>query len=286
MQAGPELSIVMINYNAKELTAQAVDSIFAVSPQLSFEIVLVENGDRPEEQFPGRPGVTVLRNVENHGFGHACNTGAAAAKGNCLLFLNNDTIMHPGTLEACTAYLKENPRTGVLGARTLLADGTLDHACKRGFPTPMASLYYFTGMDRRYPKSRRYGAYRQTFLPEDAVAPVDSVAGSFLMMPRRVFEQAGGFDETFFMYGEDIDLCYRVKQAGYEIVYYGAASLTHLKGQSGLHTKSRRVIRQFYDAMALFYNKHYRGLYPRPVSWAVLSAIWAKRTLSLIRARN
>ena len=96
MQAGPELSIVMINYNAKELTAQAVDSIFAVSPQLSFEIVLVENGDRPEEQFPGRPGVTVLRNVENHGFGHACNTGAAAAKGNCLLFLNNDTIMHRG----------------------------------------------------------------------------------------------------------------------------------------------------------------------------------------------
>ncbi len=282
-----ELSIVMINYNARELTANAVESIFLAAPVVGFEIIIVENGTRAEECYQSdRHNVVVLPGVENKGFGHACNIGAQHATGGYLLFLNNDTIMYPQTLDQCLEYLKQHQDVGALSARTLLRDGTLDHGCKRGFPTPMASLYYFTGMDKRHPESKKYGTYRQTFIPEDSISEVDAVTGAFLMMPRAVFAQVKGFDEQFFMYAEDIDLCYRIKELGYKIVYYGKASLMHLKGQSGLHTSSKQIILYFYDSMWLFYKKHYVKKYPFFVTWAVYLGIQTKYRLTLLKRRQ
>lgn len=277
-----DLSVVIINYNTKVLTGQAISSIFQCSPKISYEIIVVDNSSNPAEEYEdNRPNVTVLRRVENKGFGNACNIGTRHAGGEYILYLNSDTIMHPGTLEQCVAYLSEHPGIGALGERTLLADGTLDHACKRGFPTPMASLYYFSGMDKKHPESRKYGAYRATFINESSVSEVDAVAGSFLMMPRKVFDETGGFDETFFMYGEDLDLCFRIKEKGYRIIYYGKASITHLKGQSGLHTKSKTVAFHFYNAMKLFYKKHYSKKYNAAVTAAVYCGIQLKYWLTL-----
>lgn len=277
----------MINYNARDLTANAVESIFLAAPAVRFEIIVVENGTKTEERYQSEhPNVIVLRDIENKGFGHACNVGAQHAKGEFLLFLNNDTLMHPQTLDLCVEYLKEHQDVGALSARTLLRDGTLDHGCKRGFPTPMASLYYFAGMDKRYPESRKYGVYRQTFVPEDSISEVDAGTGAFLMMPNTIFQKVNGFDEQFFMYAEDIDLCYRVKELGYKIVYYGKASLTHLKGQSGLHTKSKQSIFYFYDSMWLFYKKHYVKKYPFFVTWAVWLGIHMKYRLTLWKRRR
>ncbi|MFU0831506.1 MAG: dTDP-Rha:alpha-D-GlcNAc-pyrophosphate polyprenol, alpha-3-L-rhamnosyltransferase [Oscillospiraceae bacterium] len=279
-----DLSVIMINYNTKELTAQAVASIFDCSPALDFEIIIVDNSSDSTQQYDlTRDGVRVFNHVDNNGFGNACNIGAANARGKYLLFLNSDTIMHQGTLEQCVAYLKAHPQVGVLGERTLLKDGTLDHACKRGFPTPSASFYYFTGLDKKFPHSRKIGAYRQTFLDERSVGEVDSVAGSFLMMPAKLFKEIGGFDESFFMYGEDLDLCYRVKEKGYQVIYYGKVSITHLKGQSGLHTKSPKVLYHFYNAMKLFYRKHYKKKYGPFVGAVVYSAIEVKYIISLMR---
>ncbi|MCI1966649.1 MAG: glycosyltransferase family 2 protein [Oscillospiraceae bacterium] len=282
-----DVSIIMINYNTPKLTEQAISSIFSCRPNLKFEIILVDNSEDPAWRYSGsRQGIKVLSGVKNRGFGNACNVGVLHACGKYLLFLNSDTLMHPGTLEQCTAYLSSHPKVGALGARTLLKNGTLDHACKRGFPTPCAAFYYFTKLDRLNPANRKLGAYRATWLGETSVGQVDSVAGSFLMMPKDVFERTNGFDETFFMYGEDLDLCFRVKQLGYQVVYYGKASITHLKGQSGLHTQSKTVAFHFYHAMELFYQKHYLQKYPSIVNALILSAIRLKYGISIAKIRR
>ncbi len=281
------LSIILINYNAKDLTAQAVESIFVVRPDIPFEIIVVENGSDPAQKYSHtHEKVQVLRDVENRGFGHACNVGAKHASGEFLLFLNNDTIMHEGTLESGVIYLRKNPKAGALSVRVLLADGTLDHGCKRGFPTPMSSLYYFTGLDKKFPENKKFGAYRQAFVPETAIIKVDVVTGAFLMMPRHVFDTLNGFDESFFMYGEDIDLCYRIHQLGYQVVYYGKTTITHLKGQSGLHKSSKKVICHFYDSMKRFYHKHYQKKYNPLVTAAVYGGIQLKYWLTLARMKK
>jgi len=286
MKKAVDLSIVMINYNAKALTTQAMQSIFDCEPQISFEIIVVDNSSDASREYDNMvENVVVIKHVKNKGFGNACNIGAKRSCGEYILFLNNDTIMHEGTLEACVLYLQQNPQTGVLGTRTLLENGALDHACKRGFPTPMSSLYYFCGMDKRHPESKKYGVYRQTFIREDSISEVDSVAGSFLMMPRSVFDRLGGYDETFFMYGEDLDLCYRVKELDLSVIYYGKVSITHLKGQSGLHTKSQTVIYHFYNAMLLFYKKHYLHRYNLFTTALVYCGIKAKYALTLLKMK-
>lgn len=282
----PELSIVIINHNARELTAQAVNSVFSESPASGFEIIVVENGDLPDERFSDpRGNLLVLRGVENRGFGHACNIGARSARGSLLLFLNNDALVHHGTLDGCIRYFHEHSAVGALGARTVQPDGSLDPGCKRGFPSPSSALYYFLGMDKRHPKSTTYGHYHQTFIPDDAVCEVDSVSGAFLMIPRETFERVGGFDEQFFMYGEDLDLCWRVKEIGLKVIYLGNVSLTHLRGQSGLCTDSETVLRCFYQSMEIFYHKHYDQSYPRALSLCVLLGIRAQYALALLKRR-
>ncbi len=286
MERAPELSIITINYNAKILTAQAVQSIFDCTPRISYEVIVVDNSSELLEEYNcTNDQVVVVKRVKNKGFGNACNIGVTNSRGKYILFLNNDTIMHEGTLEACLRYMQQHPKVGALGVQTRLGDGSFDHACKRGFPTPLSSLYYFLGIDKKHPKSERFGAYRQTFIGENDVSEVDSVAGSFLMMPRLVFDKLGGFDEEFFMYGEDLDLCYRIKMLGLSVIYYGKTSITHLKGQSGLHTKSKQVISHFYNAMLIFYKKHYMKKYNLLVTVLVYCGIKVKYLLTIFRLK-
>lgn len=281
------LSIIIVNYNTKELTHQTIDSIINNSSGLDYEIIVVDNSTNLTEQCTYESKyVTVMRDVENHGFGHACNIGAAKSIGDILLFLNSDTLIHDNSLNKCVDYMKKDEKIGVLGARILLRDGTLDHGCKRGFPTPSAALYYYVGLDRKYPSSKKYGSYRQTFLNELVSNEVDSVSGAFLMIKKDIFDNINGFDETFFMYGEDLDLCYRVKEKGFKVIYYADAVITHLKGQSGLHKSSNTVIYHFYNAMILFYNKHYKNKYNVFIKFLVYSAIKIKYYLTLLKSRG
>lgn len=282
-----DLSIVIVNYNTKEHTTQAVRSIIECVPQLTFEIIVVDNSSDPAQKYfcMEHLNVTVLQDVVNNGFGSACNIGTRCATGKYVLYLNSDTIMHKGTLEACVQYLQQHHHVGALGTRTLLENGTLDHGCKRGFPTPKSALYYFLGFDKKHPKSNKYGAYRQTFISEDSVSEVDSVSGCFLMMPRDLFDNLNGFDETFFMYGEDLDLCFRIKESGRQVVYFGKANITHLKGQSGLHTKSGTIIYHFYNAMFLFYKKHYLNKYNILTTILVYCGIKAQYALAILKMR-
>ena len=203
------------------------------------------------------------------------------------MFLNSDTIAGEGAIDKSVSFLQSAENIGALGIRTYLRDGTFDAGCRRGFPTPAASLYYFLGFDKRHPESCKYGAYHQTFLSENETAEVDCVSGAYLMMPRKVFEELGGFDEEFFMYGEDVDLCYRIKEKNYRVIYYAQASILHLKGESGLKAKSKEIVYHFYHAMKLFYRKHYKKKYNVFVTALVYMGIEGKYRLTLLqRKRN
>ncbi len=274
------LSIVIVNYNTPKLAEAAIASVVNTAIKTAFEVVVVNNG---EEALRYRPQDTRVKTLiaENKGFGHACNIGARAAGGELLLFLNPDTLLSEGALDAAASYMLEHNDTGALGIQTRLESGAFDHGCKRGFPTPWASLCYFTRLDRLFPRSRAFGRYRQTFVPEDAVCDVDSVSGAFLMTTHAAFWEVGGFDEAFFMYGEDLDLCYRIKQSGRRVVYYGGAQMTHLKGESGLKARSKAVVSHFYDAMELFYDKHYKARYGALTSFLVSRGIRIMRKRAL-----
>lgn len=274
-----DLSIILINHNTKRLTGQAVESILDTVKELSYEIIVVDNSSKEDEIFSCQhERVKVFSGVENKGFGNACNYAAEKSCGEYLLFLNSDAIIHEHTLDKAFSYIYSDDSIGMLGIKQLLPDGSLDHGCKRGFPTPTASFYYFTGLDRLFPKSKTFGQYRQTFVSEDSIADVDCISGAFMLISHGIFDKVGGFDERFFMYSEDVDLCYRVKEAGYRIVYYGEASFTHLKGQSGI--KSPEILFHFYDSMRIFYDKHYKDKYSPVVTKLVYTVIQAKYSLA------
>lgn len=277
-----DLSIIIVNFNTRELTAQIINLIIENTNGINYELIVIDNSSDKSQVYKSVNPNIIIQQIENHGFGHGCNAGAKVAKGKYLLFLNSDTLIHDNSLEKCVSYLNSRDDIGALGARVLLKDGILDHGCKRGFPTPEAAFYYYLGLDKRYPQSKKYGAYRQTFLSEDKTNEVDSVSGAFLMIPKYLFIELNGFDEMFFMYGEDLDLCYRIKEKGYKIVYYADAVITHLKGQSGLHKSSKIVIYHFYNAMLLFYNKHYKNKYKKLITVSVMLAVKLKYWMTLL----
>lgn len=281
-----DLSIVIVNHNTKELTEQTIRAVFDTTHNISYEVIVADNSsDKQKAYTSGDSRVTVIENVENRGFGYACNVGAKIAGGRYTLFLNSDTIMQEGTLDKCIAYMDENTDIGCLGIRTLLKDGTLDHGCKRGFPTPLNSLCYVLRLDRLFPKSRLVGGYRMSYIDEHQTTDVDSVSGAFMLMPTALFRESGGFDESIFMYGEDIDLCYRVKLMGRRVVYYAEGLMIHLKGQSGLRTKNPAVIKYFRDGIRVFYDKYYKDKYNFFVTFLMHTAIDIRYFIALLRSK-
>ena len=211
------------------------------------------------------------------------------SKGEYILLLNSDTYVVEDCLQQCMQYIErynteaaiqgENERKiGALGCKVILPDGTLDHACKRGFPTPRASLYYFLKLHKR--DKVKYGLYDALHLDENEVGEVDCLMGAFMLMPRHVLNQVGLLDEDFFMYGEDIDLCYRIKEGGYKIMYYPEASIIHYKGGSSKKRRTK-VIYDFHNAMWIFYKKHYIKTYSLWINSLVYVGIWAKYALEI-----
>lgn len=281
-----DLSIVIVNYNTKALTAQTVNSVIATTSGIDYEIIVADNSSKPSEYYESNDKrVKVLCKVENRGFGYACNIGANIAIGRYILFLNSDTIMENGTLKGAVAYMDSHSDIGCLGIKTLLKDGTFDHGCKRGFPTPFNSLCYVLKLDKIFPRVKKFGGYTLNYLPIDKTNEVDSVSGAFMLIPKRVIGKVGLFDESIFMYGEDIDLCYRIKKAGYKVVYYADVWMTHLKGQSGLHTKSPLVIKHFHNGIKRFYDMYYRDKHNFAVTFLMHSAINLRYIITLAVSR-
>lgn len=253
-----DLSIIIINHNTKKLTTDAVNAIHDSRVKYSYEVIVVDNSDREEQQFQCEDSrVVILPNVENRGFAHGCNEGFRVSKGEYVLFLNSDTLMQENTLNQSITYLKEHANVGGLCVRLENQYGEFDHGCKRGFPTPWNAFCYYSRLDRIFPKWKSVNGYCLRYLDDAEPHEVDAVSGAYLMMPRSVYEKTGGFDETFFMYGEDLDLCYKIHEQGYSIVYNPLVKCIHLKGKSG---KDNPMVRyHFYYAMILFYDRYYQN---------------------------
>lgn len=257
-----ELSVIIVNYNTKGLLKSCVDSVFKTFPQA--EVIVVDNfsSDGSREEILKMPVKSVLLE-ENAGFSKANNIGIKYSTGENILFLNPDTQVHENTLKRCLKFLKENKKAGAVGCKVVLPDKSLDKACKRKFPTVINSFCTIFKIAKIFPRL----GYNITG-NDDGVYHVDCLVGAFMMCPKAVIEKIGGFDEDFFMYGEDIDLCLRIKQAGYEIWYLGDCEITHVKGASGKKSKKAKIA--FYDSMSIYYNKHFKnGILTKCVALAV-----------------
>jgi GT2 family glycosyltransferase len=258
----PAISIIIVNYKVPEFIMQAISSIKAAAAAANAEIIVVDNAseDQSKEIIGGQfPEVLFIGLKKNIGFGKACNIGVRHSHGEYLLFLNPDTLISHNTLEVCLRFMAGHPDIGILGPKIINPDGSLQSGCRRSFPTPLNSFYYLFGLARLFPHSKRFGAYNLNYLDSDLSLEVDAVAGSFMFMRRVVFKEIDGFDEAFFMYGEDLDLCAKVKQNGYKVWYHPETRIIHFKAQSSRKQSLRSRV-AFYEAMILFSRK-YRNSY-------------------------
>ena len=280
-----KLSIIVVNYNTYSLTKQTIDSVISRSYQFEYEIILVDNASSDgsiellKNEYKSLSNINIIVNNYNLGFGKANNIGYDKSIGEYILLLNSDTIVSEGCLTKCIEHIEQGQNIGALGCKVMLEDGTLDHACKRGFPTPKASLYYFLGLGKKDPI--KYGLYDAMHIEEDEIGEVDVLTGAFMLMPRNVIDQVGLFEEEYFMYGEDIDLCYKIKEAGYRILYYPEVYIYHLKGGSS-RKKRNKVIYNFHHAMWIFYRKRYKKKYNMGITILIWLAIWSKYILELL----
>ena len=199
-----------------------------------------------------------------------------------VMILNPDTVVTPGAFDILIDYLRANPTVGVVGPRLLLPDGSLDLACRRSFPTPEVSLWRMTGLSRLFPRNPRFGRYNMTFVDPNQTIAVDALVGACMLMPTAVVREVGLLDETYFMYGEDLDWCYRFKQYGWQIVYVADAIVHHVKRASS-RQQPVQTIHYFYDAMRIFFRRYYADTTPWVVRWLIETGITLKEQVSLAR---
>lgn len=259
---GPGISVVIVSYNVREYLDACIQSVYHAAAAFpgKVEVIVFDNDSRDGTLAllkPRYPDVTWMASDRNLGFGTGCNRGAAVSTQDLILFLNPDTLVAADTFQVMQDLFKaEADHIGVAGCKIVNRDGTLQLACKRSFPSPTAAASKLLGLSSLFPKSRVFGQYNLTFLDENKTHEVDAVSGSFLCVKTDLFRAVGGFDEDFFMYGEDLDICFRIKLLGKRNFYHPATTVMHFKGESA---KSRplRSFFYFYHAMVIFSKKHF-----------------------------
>lgn len=274
-----DVSVVIVNHGAGEYLEKTLASLPEAAAGLSYEVILVDNGDEPQ------PPAAEVRffTMPNRGFGAGCNLGAREATGELLLFLNPDCCLRPGALKAAADCLTQNENAGLVGLRTVLPDGSFEPGCLRGSPTPGRALCYYLRLDKLFPNSRTCGGYHMTWLDRSKTCEPEAVSGSFLLLRRSLFEELGGFDEDYFMYGEDLDLCLRVRQSGHRVLYCAEGSALHYHGRCGTNPRQTAA---FYDSMLLYYNKHLAADYSRLTGALVAAGVNILRRRALRRAEK
>jgi O-antigen biosynthesis protein len=256
-----QLSVIIVNYNVKLFLEQCLCSVQKAITGLQAEVIVVDNNSTDDSLAylqPKFPWVRFIANTDNPGFGKANNQGVAIAKGDYILFLNPDTLVPEDCFAQCLAFMEQHADAGALGIKMLDGSGHFLPESKRAFPSPLTSFFKLTGMASLFPKSKLFARYHLGHICKNENHEVDVLAGAFMLLRKKVVEQTGAFDEQFFMYGEDVDLSYRIQKAGWKNYYFADSSIIHFKGES---TKkgSLNYVRMFYQAMSLFVKKHYGG---------------------------
>ncbi len=276
----PDLSIIILNYNVKELLINCLDSIFKNKTNKDkWQIIVVDNasidGSIEEVRKKRYKDIELLENKENLGFAAGNNAGAKIAKAPVILFLNPDTVIVGQAIQKTYEYLMGNPDIGAITCRVELPDGKLDYSCHRGFPTPWNSLMYFSGLAKLFPNSPIFSGYTASYLDIKKTHEIDCCTGAFMMVRKIAGEQVGFWDKTYFWNGEDIEFCYSLKEKGWKIYFYPDEKIIHFKGSSAKVNKETRLMtaKHGVSAMRIFYKKHYYNKYPPIFRDLVLAGI-------------
>ena len=278
----PKLSVVVVNYNVRDFLAQTLRTVRAATAALDAEVWVVDNASTDGSVEMVRrdfPEVRLVASGTNLGFAKANNLALAQCAGEFIALVNPDTLIRDDTFTVCLDYLASRPDAGMVGCKILNPDGTLQLACRRSFPTPGVALAKVLGLSALFPRSRRFGRYNLTFLDPDQEAEVEAISGSFMVFRRSILDEVGPLDERFFMYGEDLDFCYRIHQAGWKIVYLPSTEIIHYKGQSTLQRGFRSLL-TFYEAMGLFVEKHFHHGWIWLPRWLLLAGIGLRAGVS------
>jgi len=254
-----DVTIVIVSYNVRQYLRQCLESIERCRQMHRLQVIVVDNASQDGTASmlaPLFPWVEFVALDENIGFGRANNIGIERARGRYTLILNPDTILSEDTIAAMIAYMDEHPEVGICGCKVLNPDGTFQAQCRRGFPTPWVAFTKLFGLQALFPRSRFFAQYNQSFRSPDETYYVDAVIGAFMFCRTEQLRAIKGFDPDYFMYGEDLDLCYRMLKAGYRTAYVPTTTIIHFKGESARRSRINDV-RVFYDAMVQFTRKHY-----------------------------
>ncbi len=295
-----DLSVIIVTFKSENLIEKCLDSIYDTVKNLNFEVIISDNS--PNDNTAGvinkikskYKDLTFIKNKKNEGFSKGNNIGIKKAHGEYVLFLNPDMVLKENSLMGVFEFMKLHPEAGAATCKVVLLNGELDDSCHRGFPTPWRAFCHFTKLSRMFPKSKLFSGYNLTYLNLSKIHEIDSLAGSFMMMPYLVGKKLNWWDEDFFFYGEDIDFCYRIKESGLKIYFVPEFSALHYKGaSSGIKKISKEfstankqtkkwVTEQRFKAMGIFYDKHYRHKYPAIIRNIVLLGIKLKWNLARI----
>src|SRR5262245_53235722 len=303
----PSLAIVIVSFNTRDLLRECLRSIEPSTTRCALDIWMVDNASSDgsaamvQAEFPYAHVIAAPR---NGGFAYANNLalrsiledggwrmedGSAHPPSSILhppsspdyvLLLNPDTVVPSGALDRLVGYLEAHPAVGAAGPKLLLGDGTLDLACRRSFPTPEIAFYRMAGLSRLFPRSPRFGRYNMTFLDPDVETAVDALVGACMLVRGSVVREVGLLDETFFMYGEDLDWAYRIKQYGWKVMYVPGVTVHHYK-RAASRQRPFRSIHAFYDAMRVFHRKHYAATTPAALNLLIEVGIALKEAWSL-----
>jgi len=297
-----DVTVVVVDYRNPALLGQCLSRLFAAE-RIPADVVVVDVDPLGELVLPAEvtnvpdgPRLHVATTSDNPGYAAACNRGAAGAASEWLLFMNSDVLVERDTLGVVLDAVASDQTVGIATPRLELPGGGIDHACHRGIPSPFDSLWYKVRLDRLFPRSRRFGRYRMTWLDTREVHDIESCTGAFLLIRREALEAVGGWDEGYWFYAEDLDLCLRVGRAGWRVRYVGTASALHLKSSSShvrrrdaeldpqqLETR-RRVRRAIVESHERFYRQHLEAGTARPVR-PLVSAMFALQRRAAARAR-
>jgi GT2 family glycosyltransferase len=296
------LAIVIVNYNTRDLLRDCLRSIPASAPRHAPQIWVVDNASSDgsaamvQSEFPH---IHLIANTHNGGFAYAKNLAIGVLGVGILglgmdsqtptsklptpdyvLLLNPDTVAPPQAIDRLVDYLEQHTDVGACGPKLLLADGSLDLACRRSFPTPEIAFYRMVGLSKLFPRSPRFGRYNMTYLDPDVETEVDALVGACMLLRGPVVREVGLLDERYFMYGEDLDWAFRIKQYGWKIMYVPGVVIHHYKRASS-RQRPFRSIRAFYDAMRVFHRKHYAATTPAPLNMLIEAGITLKEAWSL-----
>lgn len=291
-----DLSIIILNLNTKDFLRDCLQSLFTseldqASSSYTWEVIVADNGSRDgsvamvKREFPL---VKLVENGSNLGFAKGNNAALPYARGRYVLFLNSDTCVPVGTLTEMLVFMNDHDRVGAATCYLELFNGQMDLNCHRGFPTPLAALFHFLGLGRHLPRAKLVNGYYQTYKDLKATHEIDALEGAFMLVRREAavavaLAKDKWWDEDFFFFAEDLDFCYRLKQGGWQVMYHPKVKIYHYKGATHGFNKQGRAVLSFQDkeklvrattdGMRLFYQKHYRQVYPAWVTFLVFLAI-------------